>query len=88
MGSSWSSSGWERGLGSSSNGAVGRAKGDDGAGDCGSTGAVGAVPDPVAEIDVAAEAGWVWGGAAEGGILGEHVVHASLLDSKSVIYGA
>ncbi|KAJ5160178.1 uncharacterized protein N7482_007182 [Penicillium canariense] len=56
--------------------------------DRGSTGAVGAVPSFVAEIDIAAEAGWVGGGPAEGGILGEHVVHADLLDRKSVILGA
>lgn len=46
-------------------------------------GLVGAVTDTVGEVALVAEAGSVGGRAAEGGGLGEHVLHALLLGDVS-----
>ena len=55
------------------------ADGDDLGGVSGTAGLVGAVADAEGEVLVGAEAADVVVGAAEGGGLGEHAVHASLL---------
>lgn len=59
---------------------------------CGTAGAVGTVPDAIAEVDVFAEAAGVRGGAPQLRVLGEHIVEAGLSTgrkcSDSCYYGA
>ncbi len=59
--------------------AIGVAIGDHGRSDIRTAGGVGAVTDPIAKVDVLAEAGSFGGRAPEGWSQGEHVVEAGLL---------